>query len=72
VTTGKGTFVGVRAYVDYDVISSLVDLCAAGDVTPIVLYCLPVFTQLSCVLQKPVTIKASTRVSAPVSIGPSL
>ena len=57
---------------DYDVISSLVDLCATGDVTPIVLYRLPVFIQLSRVLQKPVTVKASTRVSAPVPIGPSL
>lgn len=57
---------------DYDVISSLVDLCAAGDVTSIVLYRLTVFIQLSCILQKPVAIKASTRVSAPVPIGPLL
>lgn len=57
---------------DYDVISSLVDLCAAGDVASIVLYRLSIFIQLSCVLQKPVTIKVPTRVSAPEPIGPAL
>ena len=57
---------------DYNVISSLVDLCAAEDVAPIVLYRLSILIQLSCVLQKPMTIKGSTRISAPVPIGPAL
>lgn len=53
-------------------ISSLVDLWAARDVAPIVRHRLSIFIQLSCVLQKPVTIKAPTRVSTPVPVGPAL
>jgi hypothetical protein len=58
--------------VDNDVISSLVDLSAARDVTPIILYRLSVFIQLAGVLQKPMTIETPARVSTSVPISSAL